>query len=125
MEEERNNISYQVKICNIGVKDNIDKEERDNILDILRTTWSWNGWRLKDALMNLKRNRETVMDAVRQNEGTLKFLSEDIRGDRDMVMTTVKKNGEGIMFTSEDIRRKREIVIAAVRENGGALKFAS
>ena len=37
MEEERNNIPEQVKTRNIGVEDNIDKEERDNIIELLRT----------------------------------------------------------------------------------------
>ena len=93
MEEERNNIPEQVKIHKIGVKDKIVKEELDNILDLLRILWGWNGWRPENASEKIKRYKEIVMAAVRQNEGTLKFASEDIRGDRDIVMTAVKQNG--------------------------------
>ena len=85
--------------------DKIDKEERDKILEILRTPWSFNLWRLEDALDNLKRHSEIVMAAVGQNRGALKFASEDLQGDRYIVMTAVKHNGEALVFTSEDIRR--------------------
>ena len=59
MEEERNNIPEQKKIRKIGVEDKkirkigvddkIDKEERNNILEILKTYWSQNVWRLVDT----------------------------------------------------------------------------
>ena len=65
MEEERNNIPEQVKIRKTGVEDKIDKEERDKILDLLKRPWSRNGWRLKDASKNIKRDREIVMATVR------------------------------------------------------------
>ena len=46
MEEERNNIPEQEKICKIGVKEKIDKDKRDNILELFKTPWSPNrlGW---------------------------------------------------------------------------------
>ena len=53
MEEETNNIHEQVKIHKIGVEDKIDTEERNNILELLKRPWSWNGWTLEDASENL------------------------------------------------------------------------
>ena len=98
MEEERNNIPEQVKIRKIGVEDKIDKEERDNILELLKRPWSWYGWRLKDASKNIKGDGEIVMAAVRQNGWALRFASEDLRGDRDIVMTAVRQDIGVLMF---------------------------
>ena len=56
MEEERNTIPSL-----IGVEDNIDKEERDNILELLKRPWSRDGRRLKDASKNIKGDGEIVM----------------------------------------------------------------
>ena len=56
MEEERNNIPEQVKIRKIGVKDNIDTGERDNILELLKTPWSGDGSRLEDVMAAVRHN---------------------------------------------------------------------
>ena len=56
-------------------RDKIEKEDHNNILEILRSPLSCIGWRLKDASYNLKRDREIVMDAVIYNGGALKFVS--------------------------------------------------
>ena len=82
MEEERNKIPEKVKICKISVKNNIYKEEPNNILEILRTPWSWNEWSIEVASENLKRHEEILMAAIRQNGVALKFASEDLQGDR-------------------------------------------
>ena len=67
MEKERNNIPEQVNICKIGFKENIDKDERDNILEILKTPWIGDGWRLEDASENHKKDREIVMAEVKES----------------------------------------------------------
>ena len=125
MEEERNNIPEQVKIRKIGVEDNIDKEEHDNILELLKRPWSRDGWRLKDASKNIKGDREIVMAAVRQNGWALRFASEDLRGDRDIVMTAVRQDGGVLMFASDDLQVDMDILMTVVRHNGDVLPFAS
>ena len=80
-------------------EENINKEEHDNILELLRTPCSWNDWRLKDASENIKIDVEIVMAAVRHNGFALKFASEDLLTDRDIVMTEVNQNGEALVFT--------------------------
>ena len=82
MKEERKNIPEKVKIRKIGVKDKIDTDERNNILELLKTPLSGDGSRLED-----------VMAAVRHDGGVLKFVSEDIWGDRDIVMAAVNQVG--------------------------------
>ena len=44
MEEARNNIPEQVKIHKIGVEDNIDMGEHDNIIELLKTPWSFKNY---------------------------------------------------------------------------------
>ena len=67
----------QVKRRKISVEDNINMQERNNILELLKEPRSWNGWELKDASDDLKRDREIVMAAVKQNGRALEFASED------------------------------------------------
>ena len=49
MEEGSNNIPEQVKMRKISVEEKVNTDERDNILEQLKTPWSGYGWRLKDA----------------------------------------------------------------------------
>ena len=114
MEEERNKIPEQVRIRKIGVENRIDMEERDKILEILKTPWVGDGWRL-----------EYMMTVIRHNGGVIKFASEDPWGDRDIVIVAVKHYGWPLVFISEEIRRDRGIVMAAVTQYREALEFAS
>ena len=98
--EESNKILEEVNIRNISVEDEINTEDRNNILDKLNRLWSRDGWALKDA-------------------------SEDMKRDRDIVMTAVKQNGWSPQLASENLQRDREIVMAAVNQSWGALEFAS
>ena len=76
--EERNNIIEQVNIRKISVGDKINMEERNNILETLNGPRSRDGWALKDASENLKRDSEIVMAAVKQYGNALEFASEDL-----------------------------------------------
>ena len=100
MEKECNSILEQVKIRKIGVEEKIDKDERDNILEILNTPWSGDGWRLEDASENHKIDREVVMAAIKKILFLVEFASGDLWGDKDIVMTAVKQNGCALEFSS-------------------------
>ena len=61
-------------------------EERNSILDKLNRPQNWNGWELKDASEDLKRDIEIVMAAVTQYVKALQFASKgssERQGDRD------------------------------------------
>ena len=64
-----------MKINNIGVEDKIDQGGRNTIFEIMSTPWSRDGWRLKGASENLRRDREIVMAAVKQYGLVLQFVS--------------------------------------------------
>ena len=101
-----------MKIRKVGVEDNIDKEDRNNILELLRKYWSRNVWRLEDTSDNLRRDRELVMAAGNNLGFALEFASEDFQRDRDIVMAAVKQYGLALEFSSEDFKRDENIVMA-------------
>ena len=65
MEEECNNIPEKLKGRNIGVKEKVDTEERENILELYKKPWIRNGWRLENASENHRRDREIVVAAIK------------------------------------------------------------
>ena len=123
--EERNKILEQVNMRKISVEDKINTEERNNILEKLERPVILNGWDLEFASEDLKRDREIVMAAVKQDFRALEFASDTLKRDRDILMAAVKQGGNALKFASEDLQKDRKIVMAAVNQNGWALRFAS
>ena len=97
--EEHNNILEQVNIRKISVQDKINMEERNNILEKLNRPSSWNRCVLKNASEHLKRDRKTVMAAVRQDGNAIQFTSEYLQRDREIVMDAVKEDGNALQYT--------------------------
>ena len=81
-----------MKIRNIGVEEKVDTEERDNILELLKTHWSGDRWRLENESENHKLDREIVMAAVKQTAFSIVFASGDLRRDKCRVIPVVKQN---------------------------------
>ena len=94
-----------MKIRKIGVEEKVNKEERDNILELLNTPWSWNGWRLEDASENHKRDRKIVMAEVNQPVLLFNFASGDIPRDKDIVIPVVKQNGRRLSLHQRIFRK--------------------
>ena len=67
-----------MNIRKIGVKDKIDMEDRDNILEILKILCSGDGCTLELESYYLKRYREIVMATLNQDGWALDFASEDL-----------------------------------------------
>ena len=78
--DERNNIIEQVDIRKISVENNINMEECNNIIELLKRPWNWDGWALKDASEDMKGDREIVMAAVKQNGDALECISRRAAG---------------------------------------------
>ena len=57
----------------------------------------------------LKRDREVVLEAVKQDGYALRFASEELRGDRDVVMEAVKQNGDALQYASQELQRDTEV----------------
>ena len=51
--------------------------------------------------MELKRDRDVVIEAVRQNGDALRFASEERKRDRDVLMEAVRHHGWALQCASE------------------------
>ena len=50
------------------------------------------------------RDREVVIEAIRQNGGALWSVSEELKDDRDVLMEAVRQNGGALQFASEELK---------------------
>jgi len=91
-----------------------------------------------------QKEKEFVLDAVKQNGNMLQYASDDLRDDNDVVETALKentsvlkyalksstkhivsKNGYALQYASDEYKNDKEVVLAAVKQYGYALKYAS
>ena len=56
---------------------------------------------LRWVSVELKRDREVVIEAVRQNSRVLQCASEELKGDREVVIEAVTQHGRALQFASE------------------------
>ena len=84
-----------------------------------------NGMALRVVSAEHRKNREIVLEAVKQNGFALKYASVDLQGDREIVSEAIKQNGEALQFASTTLREDLEIVDMAIKQNGMAIMYAS
>ena len=53
--------------------------------------------------MELKHDREVVIEAVRRNSRALHLTSEELKGDREVVVEAVRQHGCALQFASEEL----------------------
>ena len=64
--------------------------------------------------------RELVLEAVRQDGRALQFTSPELCRDREVVMDAVRQSrGRAFRFASPELRRDREFVLEAVLQDVG------
>ncbi|CAE7571478.1 unnamed protein product [Symbiodinium natans] len=73
----------------------------------------------------LRRDRDTVVAAVRSDGHALQHASEDLRADRHVVLAAVKENGLALRHAAQVLCSDQDLVLAAVRQNGLALQHAA
>ena len=73
----------------------------------------------------LKRDREAVLQAVRQHGHPLQFAAEELRGNHEVVLESVRQDGYALQLSSEDLRGDRESFLDRVREKGFVLRNTS
>lgn len=71
----------------------------------------------------LQRNREDMLEAVRNNWRQLGEAEAAWRRDREIVLAAVCQDCMALQFASEDLREDPEIIMAALRQSGTALGF--
>jgi hypothetical protein len=64
---------------------------------------------------------EPVGGLIQQDE----YISEELKKDKEVVLAAVKQDGYALQYASEELKKDKEVVLAAVKQNGYALKYAS
>ena len=75
--------------------------------------------------MELRRDREVVLAAVRQRGDALLYAAEELRHDRQVVLAAVEQTKWALQYAPEQLKHDPKVVLAAVKNCGGALRFAS
>ena len=63
------------------------------------------------------------MIAVKHCGYALRYASVELKDDRQVVMEALKKDGCALQYASERLRNTERVVLAAIRQNKGALKY--
>ena len=77
-----------------------------------------------DVVENLKKDKEIVLIAVKENGINLEYADESLKKDREIVLAAVKNAGHALEYANESLKKDREIVLAAVKNFGTSLSFA-
>ena len=91
----------------------------------------FDGDALKNVSSELKRDREVVLTAVRNDmfDGdALKHVSSELKRDREVVLTAVRNDvgGKALQYADDQLKNDPQIVLAAVKaSHGDALQYAS
>ncbi|KAG2382702.1 hypothetical protein C9374_005282 [Naegleria lovaniensis] len=72
---------------------------------------------------SLKKDKEIVLNAVKNNGLSLQYAHSSLQCDREIVLAAVKQNGEALEFASEELRKDSEIIREAILQNGKALDY--
>jgi hypothetical protein len=56
----------------------------------------------------MKRDRELVMEAVKQNVFALKYASEELKGDRAFVEELIQVNPDVLYYASQELQNDPE-----------------
>ena len=71
--------------------------------------------KLQVASEELKRDRDFVLEAVKQNCNAIKYASEELKNDREIVLEAVKQNSRVLKYISEKLRNDRKFILEVVK----------
>ena len=78
-----------------------------------------------DVVENLKKDKEIVLIAVKENGIHLEYADESLKKDREIVLAAVKNFGTSLSFADESLKKDKVIVLAAVKQDAYAMNFAN
>ncbi len=96
------------------------KKDRDIVLAAVKE----NGLALRYANKCLKKDREIVLTAVQQDGWALEYADESFKKNREIVLTAVQQDSRAFHCANETLKKDREIVLAAVKQDGWLLKYS-
>jgi hypothetical protein len=80
---------------------------------------------LEYASIYLKRNKEIVIAAVRNNRMAIIHACDDCTKDEDIMKAAVAQSDRALLFASPMLKENREVVFIEVTQNSDSLQFAS
>lgn len=80
---------------------------------------------LKLASLQIRGDRQLVLDIVQKCGMSLQGAQAELRADREVVLAAVRRNGLALRHASEALRADREVVLAALQQDGAALQYAA
>ena len=78
----------------------------------------------EDADPSLKKDRDYVLAAVKDDGRALQFADPSLMKDRELVLVAIKENGLALKYADESLKKDKEFVLAAVAKDFCALMFA-
>lgn len=55
---------------------------------------------------------------LQKNDGSLDFVSEEIKREKDVALVVMTENGWAIQYVPEEIQRNRNVILAAAKKEG-------
>ena len=65
----------------------------------------------------LKKDKEVILTAVKQNGLSLFFANQELKNDKEVVLTAIEQNGLALQHASEELKNNKEVVLTAVKNN--------
>jgi len=107
---------------NDNIADADEKRERNSVLKAVKE----HGLALEDTSVAMRGDREIVLEAVKQNWKQLAYASDNLKGDREVVLEACNQmRGMALAFASKDLKGDRQFVLEAIRTHGWVLQFAT
>jgi len=66
----------------------------------------------------LKKDKEVVLAAVRQDGDALKYASKELQKDKEVVLAAVWQHCRAPNDALEELKSDKDVLLAAVRQNG-------
>lgn len=80
---------------------------------------------LKYSSEELRKDKEFILEVVKQDGFVLEYASEELKNDKEIVLEAVKQNGNALGYACDRLKNDKEVMIEAVKQNGCALEYAS
>ncbi|TQC54492.1 DUF4116 domain-containing protein, partial [Mycoplasmopsis cynos] len=77
------------------------------------------------ASEELKKDREVVLEGVKQDGFVLRYASQELKKDREIVLEAVKRNGYALQFASEELKKDKAVGLETVMQDYNALEVVS
>ncbi|MEG3039468.1 MAG: DUF4116 domain-containing protein [Erysipelotrichaceae bacterium] len=71
-----------------------------------------------------KKDKDFVLEAVKQDGNQLQYANEDFKNDKDVVLEAIKQNAEALQFASTDVRDDKDVLFEVIKQNAESLQLA-